>query len=743
MQEKPNILLATMRLDIGGAETHIVELAKGLKKEGFNVFVASKGGVYEKELQASGIKHYKVALDNKKPQNVINAYTMLKNIIINEKIDLVHAHARIPGFICGILHRKMNFAFVTTAHGTWNTKYGLKYITNWGQKTIAVSEDIKTYLMNNYRLKEENIRVTINGIDTEKFSPETDYSDIMAEYGINSNEKRIVYISRLDQDRSFIVNQLLECIPKISSSLPNSRFIIVGGGNLLEHVKNEANRINNILGRKAIIVVGPRTDINKFNALSNLFIGFGRSSLEALASERPLLLAGNQGFIGIFDESNLEKAIKSNFSCRGEKKASNADFANEIIDFFNNKDENEQNQIAHFGRQFVIDNYSISRMVNDNVTVYMQLLNQPTKGYDTLISGYYGFENSGDDAILTAIINNLKEIKPNIKIAVLSKKPEQTTNDFNVDSIDRFNIFQVYKAMKRSQLFINGGGNLIQDVTSTRSLIYYLSTIILAKKIGLKVMLYANGIGPVRKPTNRFLTSKIIDKVDVITLREESSARELKSLNISTPKVIITADPALVLRPIESSIAVELLKKDGIWVDKPLIGISIRNWAGYQNYSSAVAQAADYINTNLNAVPVFIPMHFPHDVKASEDVISKMKTKAYIIKTKHNIAETLGIFNELQMVIGMRLHALIYATSLEIPAIGLIYDSKVEGFLEYVNQPSAGRVETLDAASLITLIDKIWLEKDAIKASLAASNQLMKQKAFSNAEIAISMLNSH
>ena len=162
-----NILITTMRLDIGGAETHIVELAKGLFREGFNVIAASAGGVYE--LTDSGIKVYHVPLDNKKPHNVVKAYCQLKSIIKENKIDLVHAHARIPGFICGLLHRGMGFPFVTTAHGTWKTGYGLRYITNWGQKTLAVSEDIRKYLLENYKIRDKDIKVTINGIDTDKF----------------------------------------------------------------------------------------------------------------------------------------------------------------------------------------------------------------------------------------------------------------------------------------------------------------------------------------------------------------------------------------------------------------------------------------------------------------------------------------------------------------------------------------------------------------------------------------------
>ncbi len=367
-------LLTTMRLDIGGAETHIVELAKGLHREGHHVAVASKGGVFEEELKASGIPHYPVPLDNKKPHNVFRAYRTLKNIIKTEKIDLVHAHARIPGFICGMLHKKMGFPFVTTAHGTWSTRYGLRYITNWGQKTVAVSEDVKKYLLQNYKINEADIKVTINGIDTDKFSPDIDCTGLKKEFGLADHHKKVVYISRLDQDRSFIISRLLEAVPALSESIPNLRVLIVGSGSLLAQVREKAAEINKAAGREVLTIAGSRTDINRFTALADLFIGFGRSSLEALAAGRPLILAGNEGYIGILDDSRLQAAVHSNFSGRGQSKASSGILADDIKRVLTDMSDEEKARLGSFGRSLIENNYSVRRMVRDNLDVYLSLL---------------------------------------------------------------------------------------------------------------------------------------------------------------------------------------------------------------------------------------------------------------------------------------------------------------------------------------------------------------------------------
>ena len=210
---KYKILMTLMGLEIGGAETHVVELSKELKKQGYDILVASNGGVYEKELAQAGIRHYKVPMNQRNVLKMIKSYFLLKKIIKKEKVDIVHSHARIPGFICGMLHKKMPFTFVTSAHWVFYTGMGLKYLTNWGQKVVAVSEDIRHYLMDNYHVRSENIFVTINGIDTDKFSPQTDGSRIRKEFQLKEDLPTLVYVSRMDESRAMVARQLIEITP--------------------------------------------------------------------------------------------------------------------------------------------------------------------------------------------------------------------------------------------------------------------------------------------------------------------------------------------------------------------------------------------------------------------------------------------------------------------------------------------------------------------------------------------------
>lgn len=370
-----NILMSLMQLDIGGAETHVVELSKELKRRGHNIIITSNGGAYVDELEQSGIKHYSVPLQNKQPKNVFKAYSMLKKIIEDEKIDIVHSHARIPSFLLGKLHKKMKFPFVTSAHWVFSTKYGLKYITDWGQRTLAVSEDIKKYLMDNYKIQEEHITVTVNGIDVEKFSKDVASEPVKKEFGISDGDKTIVYVSRMDADRSLVAHQLIKAVESLSPIIENLKCVIVGGGNDFENVKAEAEAVNKKLGREAIALAGARTDINRLIAPADLFVGVSRAALEAMAAEKPTIIAGNEGYIGLFDEDKLDVGLSTNFCCRGCKESDTETLTQDIAGFFGLWDD-EQKRLGEYSGKIVREYYSVKRMADDAEKVYSEVLEE-------------------------------------------------------------------------------------------------------------------------------------------------------------------------------------------------------------------------------------------------------------------------------------------------------------------------------------------------------------------------------
>jgi len=712
MERKYTILMALMGLEIGGAETHVVELSKELHKQGHRIVVASNGGVYVKELTDLGIKHYSVPLNKRKIFKMIESYFMLRDIIKKENIEIVHSHARIPGFICGFLHRTMKFTFVTTAHWVFYTGMGLKYLTNWGQKVVAVSEDIKEYLIDNYKVKNNDIFVTINGIDTDKFSPETESGRVKKEFNI-TNERTIVYVSRMDEDRALVARQLIEIAPRLDKEIDDLKLLIAGGGNVYDELKAKADAVNKQVGRELISMPGARTDINELVSVGELFIGVSRAALEAMAASKPVIVAGNEGYIGLFAREKLETAVENNFCCRGCEMSDNEKLFKDVIYAMNGIDDAKRKELGIYGREVIFEYYSVARMAGDCVKAYDKAYIQSQgKEINVLMSGYYGFNNSGDEAILMAMHKNISELDERLNVTVLSNSPEQTRINHNVNVVYRFGLWEVFKAITNCDVLLSGGGSLLQDTTSTRSIVYYLSIIWLAKLFGKKVMLYANGIGPVSKEGNRRWVKRILNKADVITIREQNSYEELVKMGVSNKNAFVTADPVFTMDGISKDAARELLKKEGIPLDKPLVGVSVRSWRDIEKFSHNLAKLCDIIYEKFDMNIVFIVMQPSKDKAISEKVMETMKNPSYIFNGEYTPQDIMGVISLMDIVLGMRLHTLIFAARQRVPLLGFVYDPKIEYYLNKFGMPTGGTIDSFDYDGSIKAIEDMIANRD-------------------------------
>ncbi|MDD2447405.1 MAG: polysaccharide pyruvyl transferase CsaB [Tissierellia bacterium] len=358
-----------------------------------------------------------------------------------------------------------------------------------------------------------------------------------------------------------------------------------------------------------------------------------------------------------------------------------------------------------------------------------------------LLSGYYGFDNSGDDAILKAIVKDLREVNKDLDITVLSYNPEKTESMYPVKAVNRFNFRDVVCSIKECSLFISGGGSLLQDVTSTRSLLYYLTVMFFAKIFKRKVMVYANGIGPINKKLNRFFTRTILNKVDLITLRDNRSKEYLDIMGVTNKNIHVTADPVYTLEPAADSIIDNIFLDEKIPKEKPLIGVSIREWEKAKGLETNIAKAIDYMIKEYNATIVLIPMHYPEDLNIGKDILELVKEDGcYILKKKYNVEEIMGIIKEMDMIIAMRLHSLIYAATQSIPMVGLIYDPKITGLLESIGLAYMCDVEDLNIDDLITNIDNVWNNKDSIKKDISNNSNTLKNLALMNVKLAYDIL---
>ena len=330
-----------------------------------------------------------------------------------------------------------------------------------------------------------------------------------------------------------------------------------------------------------------------------------------------------------------------------------------------------------------------------------------------LISGYYGFDNFGDDAILHVMLSELKKHLNNPKITVISNNPAKIKRIYDVDSIHRFNSKEIINKMKEYDVFISGGGSLLQDVTSCRSFLYYLSLIFLAKYLGKKTIIFAQGIGPISTILARFLTSLVLKKVDLITVRDKESQNYLKKLGVDS---ILATDPAWCL---EISTEEKLLK-----VDKINIGVQLREWKTLTNKNLNVVAniLSEKFNDEKNCINL-ISLQDSHDLeimKELKNILLKKDLKSEVrIYSGLSINQSINILGNLDYLIGMRFHACLISANFNVPTLALSYDPKVtslalESKMPFINMNALNK----NKDNFVLKLDELISNKEKIRYDL-------------------------
>ncbi|MCL2080916.1 MAG: polysaccharide pyruvyl transferase CsaB [Oscillospiraceae bacterium] len=318
-----------------------------------------------------------------------------------------------------------------------------------------------------------------------------------------------------------------------------------------------------------------------------------------------------------------------------------------------------------------------------------------------LICGAYGHGNIGDDAILEAIMRQMREIEPDMPVWALSRAPGETRERLGIGAVHPFNVFGFLRVMRKAKIYLSGGGSLIQDATSRRSLWYYLTSIKLAKKCGCLVAMYGCGIGPVLREGGRRRTRRILNKyVDVITLREDSSLDELKQLGVDGPEIILASDPALSLPSAPEEEVTAVMQAHGMDPNGRYICFALRDWKGFSEKAAVFAAAADRAYEKHGFTPVFIAINHRSDGDAADAVTSMLTAPFHAIREPLTSGLAIGIMSRMAVVVAMRLHGLIFAAGRGVPLIGVDYDPKVTAFLRYAGHEMYAPLQTVDEAVL-------------------------------------------
>jgi len=305
--------------------------------------------------------------------------------------------------------------------------------------------------------------------------------------------------------------------------------------------------------------------------------------------------------------------------------------------------------------------------------------------YNILISGYYGFDNIGDESILRAVVNGIRERVPDCRLTVLSHDPAATREKYGVDAVDRMAPLDILRAVRRCDMLISGGGSLLQDVTSSKSLQYYLWIIRLAKRFGKKVFIYSQGIGPIDRDANRRATAKVLRTVDGIVVRDERSANLLAEIGVPRDKVVITADPVLRMPRVDKSRGTEALRKAGVPEQRALtVGWAIRERDVNSAFVAEIRKSILWLRERYGAESVLIPFHYEEDLAVCRAIAAQTDGAAICLQEKYLSEDMLSVIGNMDLLVGVRLHSLIYAAIMGVPMAGISYDPKCTAFLRSV-----------------------------------------------------------
>lgn len=374
-KDLPPVLLAAMALELGGAETHVISLARELKRRGYTVVVASAGGRMVSLLNESAIPHVQVPMDSRSPVTLFRAYRRLSQVIDEYQIGLVHAHARIPAWLTSLALRRRPIPFVTTYHGVYNAGFPWRFLTVFGQRTIAVSADVQRHLVERLGADSSQIRQVLNGFDTNQFRPELDLTPLLAEFGVGTSGRHLVSAGRLDEDLVSVPLALLKALPEIDRQIPGIRLWILGDGNQADQVRRLTEETNRQLGREAAVATGTRLDVPLFFNLADCVVAVARTAVEAMACERPVIIAGQGGYRGILTPDKIEEYAAANFTAReGGVSPDPAQLAADVVHLLRPESAELCRQMGAAGRAYVTENLSIERITDKIVDVYAEVL---------------------------------------------------------------------------------------------------------------------------------------------------------------------------------------------------------------------------------------------------------------------------------------------------------------------------------------------------------------------------------
>lgn len=347
-----------------------------------------------------------------------------------------------------------------------------------------------------------------------------------------------------------------------------------------------------------------------------------------------------------------------------------------------------------------------------------------SKATRIVLSGYYGFNNSGDEAVLLSILTALEragtEAGMAIEPVVLSGDPETTTRLYGVQAVHRMKPGALLGAIRSSDALISGGGSLLQDATSSKTIPYYLGVLKLAQWFRKPTFIYSQGVGPVNRESFYPYIRHVFSRAAYVSVRDRESAALLMRMGIGQDNIHVVPDPVMGLRlPASQGEQSDLDYGKGFDESgRPYVGVSLRFWNQDRSDMDSVADMLLQLSQMQNVHLRFLPFHGASDEEASLYVMKKLENVVTEVNGLCGGSSAIGTetgsvmslcaplehpqsmlreVSQCRVLVGMRLHSLIYAASQEVPLAGISYDPKIDQFLHRLHEKAIGTTAKLDA----------------------------------------------
>ena len=339
----------------GGAENHVRDLANVMDELGHDVFVMARSGK-QNILLNKGVKFINIRMkDFLAPFQIL----YVARFVRQHRIDVIHAHQRLPVFIGTIAGKIAGIPVVVTVHGQTQHDVRSPLTRKAIDKFIFVRQTTFDEA-GGYGIPSGKCTIIQNGVRIIDCKSERDYNSLC-------------YISRIDKRHSLVISMLMNKVLKpVSDQYPGMKFNIVGDGDHLSEIRKEADSINRQLGRTAIIVHGYMQDASEIIRKSGLVIGVGRVAIETLACGVPVLSVNHKYFGGLVSRTNYAFFRKNNFVAYGKEPPDERKLLAEVEDYFSNI--NQWQEEAAFLQKKVDEDFNILKITKSITDLYSELI---------------------------------------------------------------------------------------------------------------------------------------------------------------------------------------------------------------------------------------------------------------------------------------------------------------------------------------------------------------------------------